>query len=316
MMKNKNASMIAVLCSYLCAKDCRPFEPSEWTRIADALRKADRAPDDIPDMSDDDMKQYLGFGESEIERVKRLLDRSAAIAFKLADLSSSGIKVVTRADDGYPKALKKKLRGACPPLFYCSGDLSLLRKNAVGYVGSRSVNDSDMEFTKKTVAKTVAHGYGAVSGGARGTDSTACAAALENGSFCIEFVADSLERRIRKREVINAIQEKRLLLISLAVPDAGFNVGMAMTRNKFIYAQSKAAVVVKSDYNKGGTWSGACEALKKKLCTVFCRDCRSYAGNTELIKLGAVPIDDTWDGDVGVFSDDSRFGEQLTFFTD
>lgn len=38
----------------------------------------------------------------------------------------------------------------------------------------------------------------------------------------------------------------------MAKPDAGFNAGIAMQRNKYIYVQSEATVVVKSDYNKGG----------------------------------------------------------------
>ena len=101
--------------------------------------------------------------------------------------------------------------------------------------------------------------------------------------------------------------------MSAAKPDAGFNAGMAMQRNKFIYAQSGAAVVVKSDYNKGGTWNGAAQALKKKYCRVLCRDHKRY--NAELIKLGAVPIDDNWDGDVENISFSvSGIGEQLSLF--
>lgn len=100
----------------------------------------------------------------------------------------------------------------------------------------------------------------------------------------------------------------------MAKPDAGFNAGIAMQRNKYIYVQSEATVVVKSDYNKGGTWGGASEALKKDYCPVLCRDHRKYPGNSGLIRLGAVPIDDRWDGNVDNFSSmKPDEGEQLTF---
>ncbi|MBI2434693.1 MAG: hypothetical protein HYV26_17695 [Candidatus Hydrogenedentes bacterium] len=55
----------------------------------------------------------------------------------------------------------------------------------------------------------------------------------------------------------------RLVLISPYDPAAAFNVGHAMQRNKLIYALADAALVVSSDYGKGGTWTGAVEQLDK-----------------------------------------------------
>ena len=148
----------------------------------------------------------------------------------------------------------------------------------------------------------------------QGVDSTASAASRENGSFCIEYVSDSLARKLRNSEVISSLQSGQLLILSMAKPDAGFNAGIAMQRNKYIYVQSEATVVVKSDYNKGGTWGGASEALKKDYCPVLCRDHRQYPGNSGLIRLGAVPIDDSWDGNVdNISSMKPDEGEQLTF---
>lgn len=312
---NENASMIVVLCSHLCADGCRPLEPSEWTKLVDTLIAQKLQPKDIPDFSDDDMKRYFGYGASEIERIKRLLDRAGSLGFELEKLSAMGIKVITRADKGYPKALKAKLKGSCPPLFYFAGELALLDQKTVGFVGSRTIGDEDTAFTEKTVGKINQRGFGVVSGGAKGIDSISSATSLSNGSFCIEYISDSFVRKIKKKEVISAIQDKRLLLMSIAKPDAGFNAGMAMQRNKYIYAQSEATVVVKSDYNKGGTWSGANEALKKGFCPVLCRDHKQYPGNAGLIKLGAVPIDENWNGDVNNISDlVSNKGEQISIF--
>lgn len=312
---NENASMIVVLCSHLCADNCRPLDPSEWTKLADKMIEQKLQPKDIPDLSNDDMKHYFGYGTSEIERINKLLDRAGSLSFELEKLSSMGIKTITRADKGYPKALKTKLNGGCPPLFYFAGDLSLLNRRTVGFVGSRTVGDDDVAFTERTVGKINQYGFGVVSGGAKGIDSTASAASLSNGSFCIEYISDSFVRKIKKKEVISAIQDKKLLLMSIAKPDAGFNAGMAMQRNKYIYAQSEATVVVKSDYNKGGTWNGANEALRKGYCPILCRNCNEYHGNIELIKLGAVPIDDNWDGDVNnIDSLLSAEGEQLSIF--
>lgn len=312
---NDNASMIVVLCSHLCADNCRPLEPSEWTKLADTMIAQKLQPKDIPNFSDDDMKHYFGYGISEIERIKRLLDRAGSLSFELEKLSSMGIKTITRADKGYPKVLKTKLKGGCPPLFYFAGELALLNRRTVGFVGSRTIGDDDAVFTERTVGKINQYGFGVVSGGAKGIDSIASAASLSNGSFCIEYISDSFVRKIKKKDVISAIQDNKLLLMSIAKPDAGFNAGMAMQRNKYIYAQSEATVVVKSDYNKGGTWNGANEALKKEYCPILCRNRKGYQGNIELIKHGAVPIDENWDGDVNnIDSLISAEGEQLSMF--
>ena len=107
---NENASIIVALCSYLCADSRRPLEPSEWTRLADMMISRGIQPKDIPDLSDENIKQYFGYSETDIDRIKRLLDRSGSLSFELEKLSSMGIKIITRADKGYPKALKAKLK--------------------------------------------------------------------------------------------------------------------------------------------------------------------------------------------------------------
>lgn len=312
---NDNAQMIVVLCSHLCADNCHPLEPAEWTRLADKMIAQNLQPKDIPDFTDEEMRQFLGYGETEIERIKKLLDRAGSLSFELERFSSMGIKIITRADKGYPKALKSRLRGGCPPLFYFAGDLSLLERRTVGFVGSRTVGDEDIAFTENTVHKINKRGFGVVSGGAKGIDSVSTAASLSNGSFAIEYISDSFVRKIKRKEVVSAIQSGNLLVMSMAKPDAGFNAGMAMQRNRYIYAQSEATIVVKSDYNKGGTWGGATEALKKEYCPVLCRNHKQYPGNAGLIEHGAIPLEDSWDGDVDNIGNlISNTGEQISFF--
>ena len=69
-------------------------------------------------------------------------------------------------------------------------------------------------------------------------------------------------------------------------------VSAAMERNKFIYALSVGTAVMRSDLNKGGTWSGATEALKHGWSYVYAWDNENYPGNKKLIEMGAIPLDD------------------------
>ena len=64
-----------------------------------------------------------------------------------------------------------------------------------------------------------------------------------------------------------------------------------MGRNKLIYGLSDFAIVVSSDFQTGGTWAGAVEALKAGWCPVFVRDGPDVPkGNRELLRLGAAPL--------------------------
>lgn len=303
------------MCSHLCADNCRPFEPSEWTKLADIMMNHKLQPMDIPDLSDNELKDYFKYNSEDIERIKRLLDRAGSLSFELEKYSDMGIKVITRADKEYPKQLKVKLKGTCPPLFYYTGNLSLLEQKTIGFVGSRTVGDDDTGFAENMVKKINQCGFGVVSGGAKGIDSISSSASLSNDSFCIEYISDSLTRKIKKRDAITALHNNKLLIMSMTKPDAGFNAGIAMQRNKYIYAQSEATIVVKSDYNKGGTWGGATEALRKEYCPVLCRDKKQYSGNTGLIKQGAIPIDENWDGNIEAINQLMPTEiEQLSFF--
>lgn len=88
-----------------------------------------------------------------------------------------------------------------------------------------------------------------------------------------------------------------------------------MMRNRYIYAQSAGTVVVRSDYKKGGTWSGAVDCIKHEICPLFCWNHAEYKGNTELIKLGAMPIDENSSGDVSEYhSPKEEEPVQLTLF--
>ena len=64
-----------------------------------------------------------------------------------------------------------------------------------------------------------------------------------------------------------------------------------MQRNKLIYALADAALVVSSDYEKGGTWAGAVEQLEKlRLVPVYVRsNGETGKGLEALRRKGALP---------------------------
>ena len=294
-----NSEAIKIFCSHLCTGEgVLPLEPKEWSELTQLMRANNLQPGEILGFSLDDMRSKLSIELAYAERLMRLIDRSVSLSFELSKYENMGIFVVTRADAGYPLRLKKVLGNSCPPMFYYAGDLRLLTEKYMGFVGSRSISESDIYFTKRIIGKVAECGYGIVSGGAKGIDSIAEAEGLRRGCPVVEFLSDSFLKRLKNSATVQAIQNGELVLLSVVKPDAGFNTGVAMMRNRYIYAQSAGTVVVKSELNKGGTWNGALENLKHSWCVELCWNNKIYAGNQELIRRGAMAIDEDWGGDI------------------
>ena len=238
--------------------------------------------------------------DSDDEEIKSLLKRSASISFMIEEMSQKGISIVCFTDENFPHRLIEKLGDFCPPLLYTAGCAELNTGKYVGYVGSRKVNDADFEWTRGRVDDNLKNGYGVVTGGAAGIDTIALKRCLQMGGNAILYLPDNIGSKIKDADIRKAVLEKNLLIYShvspLAAKTRNSFVASAMERNKFIYAQSNATVVVRSDLNKGGTWAGATESLKHGWSYVYVWDNKGYPGNLELINHGAVPLSD--DGDV------------------
>jgi len=120
-------------------------------------------------------------------------------------------------------------------------------------------------------------------------DSVATQAALEARGTAVSVLADSLERAIRAPETRASLARGDLALVTPYSPAAGFSVGAAMGRNRLIYALADYALVVASDEGKGGTWTGATEALRARWIPVFVLDGPHVPeGNRRLLERGAL----------------------------
>lgn len=233
---------------------------------------------------------------SDNEIIKKLMMRSGSIAFKIEELKQKGIEITSIFDENYPIKLKAKLGDKCPPLLYYCGDTKINQFKFVGYVGSRTINDNDMVWIEKMINLNMDKRFCIVSGGAKGVDITSSSYTLKKDGYVVEYLADGIENKIKDKEILRYILAGRLLLYSATSPFSVKSkqkfVGNAMERNKFIYAHSNATVVVKSDYEKGGTWAGAIEAIKNKWSTVYVWDNKTYKGNQGLIERGGIALGD------------------------
>ena len=261
---------------------------SEYNRLARILSENQREPADLlrPEVVEPGSQLQSTIDAA---RLENLLKRGFLLSQAIERWQTRSIWVVSRADKDYPRKLKERLKDAAPILLYGCGDNTLLETGGLAIVGSRNVDENLIQYTEKIGRQAARYNITVVSGGAKGIDRAAMFGALQAGGRVIGVLSDSLERMCLARENREYLMGKKLVLISPYDPLAGFDVGNAMQRNKSIYALADAALVVHSDYEKGGTWAGAKEQLEKlRLVPVFVRNSEDKVkGLTALRQKGA-----------------------------
>ncbi|MDO4936813.1 MAG: DNA-processing protein DprA [Sutterellaceae bacterium] len=288
-----NTQAILLLTAPLIAgrRDKTPdlLTPGEYKRLAHRLLELRRQPSDL---LSPDAGALLRDCASVIDenRLKELLGRGFLLSQAFERWQARSVWVVSRADADYPRRLKTLLREDAPAVLYGCGDRQLLKTGGLAMVGSRHVDEALTDYTIQIGRLAAQAGKTVVSGGAKGIDQAAMKGALEAGGYVCGILADSLEKAAMKAENRDPIREGRLVLVSPYDPNAGFNTGNAMQRNKLIYAFADCALVVNSDLQKGGTWAGALEQLKKyKFGPLFVRSTGAASkGLDALHALGAI----------------------------
>lgn len=291
---SSNAQAILLLTAPLIVgrnrPSANPLSAAEYRRLARRLRELERQPSDLLESGAERLvEECCSDGDS--GRLERLLGRGFLLSQAMEHWRTRAIWVVSRADSRYPRRLKKRLGEDAPPILYGGGDAAILDTGGLAVVGSRNVDDTLIEYTDEVGRLAASARRTLVSGGARGIDQAAMRGALQAGGHVVGVLADGLEKAVMRREHRDPLLDGRLVLVSPYDPAVRFHVGHAMQRNKLIYALSEAALVVSSDYGKGGTWTGATEQLDKlKFVPVFVRaDGRTGKGLEALRKRGALP---------------------------
>lgn len=286
-----DAKAILLICGrFGKSDDTKPFTLTEYNRLTEwMLDKGIRPADLLGERSTSLLEKLPRTIDG--DRVNRLLGRGTAMALAIDKWTGSGIWVICRSDEAYPVRLKQHLEKQAPPMLYGVGNPGLLQKGGLAVVGSRNVDNNGERFTRSAVAACARQGIPIVSGGARGVDQIAMLEGLHAGGTVVGALADSLLKSAVAKKYRDGIREQRLVLVSAFSPEARFNVGNAMGRNKHIYALADFGLIISAEKGKGGTWAGATEELKRPCARpVFVRDEPSAPeGNRALMKLGALP---------------------------
>ncbi|HYX09252.1 MAG TPA: DNA-processing protein DprA [Bacteroidales bacterium] len=231
--------------------------------------------------------------QTEVKLFEEAKNELSTYAFMVEDLLEQGYNILPITSQDYSPTLKKNLgRTYAPPVIYTKGNLQIMKEKSIAIVGSRKANDISLEFTDN-VAKNASKDYKVVvSGFAKGVDKQALDSAIKyKGQSIIVLPQGIATFQSGFKKYYKQIIDGDVLVLSTFYPKAPWSVQLAMARNPVIYGLASEIYVAESS-EKGGTWSGVMDGLRKeRMIYVRNPDSSEKNANKILISKGGKAVD-------------------------
>lgn len=249
--------------------------------------------EDFFQLSENDWKNQYGIEYKEVEDLKKAKSELANNAFLAESLNNEGYELIPITSPEYSKTLKENLKAAhAPALLYVKGNKQIMQEKSIAIVGSRNATDKSLEFTDN-IAKLASKEYKVVvSGFAKGVDKQALDSAINyKGQSIIVLPQGIMTFGSGFKKYYKQIVDGDVLVLSTFFPKAPWKAELAMARNPIIYGLASEIYVAESS-DKGGTWSGVVDGLRKNR-KIYVRkpDANENNANNLLIQKGAIAVD-------------------------
>ena len=249
--------------------------------------------EDFFQLSENDWKNQYGIEYKEVEDLKKAKAELANNAFLAESLNNEGYELIPITAPEYSKTLKENLKAAhAPALLYVKGNKQIMQEKSIAIVGSRNATDKSLEFTDN-IAKLASKEYKVVvSGFAKGVDKQALDSAINyKGQSIIVLPQGIMTFGSGFKKYYKQIVDGDVLVLSTFFPKAPWKAELAMARNPIIYGLASEIYVAESS-DKGGTWSGVVDGLRKNR-KIYVRkpDANENNANNLLIQKGAIAVD-------------------------
>ena len=235
----------------------------------------------------------FNLNEDDISKLSELANELPNYSFLAESLLEQGYRIIPLNSPDYSATLKNHLKFKySPPVLYIKGNREILDQGSVAIVGSRYTGPVSLEFTEARARMAAENGQVVVSGFAPGVDRLALDTALKSKGKSIIVLPQGITTFVSGfREYYQQIIEGDVLVLSAFHPNARWTAGLAMARNPVIYGLADE-IYVADCQEKGGTWSGAMDGLRKGR-TIYVR--APAPGEKSTLKLlidkGAIPIE-------------------------
>jgi len=236
--------------------------------------------------------ELVGLNDVEKIQFEEARKQLANNSFLVEELMAQGYDILPVTHKDYPRSLKDNLKFNSPIVIYTKGDKSLLQSPSIAIVGSRNADAKSLSFTDNIAKKAAVENKVVVSGFAKGVDRQALDSALvANGKSIIVLPQGIMTFASGFKQYFKHIVQGKVLVMSSFAPKAPWSVEFAMLRNPIIYGMASEIFVAQSD-DKGGTWSGVIDGLRKNR-PIYVRypEKNEKNANLLLIQKGASAVD-------------------------
>ncbi|MBP1672505.1 MAG: putative Rossmann fold nucleotide-binding protein uptake [Bacteroidetes bacterium] len=243
-------------------------------------------------LSEQEWKSDYNLEYKDVEDLKKAKNDIPNHAFLAETLMNEGYELIPITSPLYSKTLKENLKYNAPSLLYVKGNTAILQEDSIAIVGSRNASALSLDFTDHIAKKAGEENKVVVSGFAKGVDLKALDSIIQyRGKSIIVLPQGIMTFGSGFRKYYQQIINGNVLVISTFFPKAPWQAELAMARNPIIYGLASEIYVAESS-EKGGTWSGVIDGLRKNR-KIFVRIPESYelTANPLLIQKGAIPVD-------------------------
>jgi len=248
--------------------------------------------EDFFQLPENDWRNIYQLDENQIFDLKKAKQELPGNAFLAESLFSQGFEIIPITSQQYSKTLKTNLKAThAPALLYVKGNSKLLSEKSVAIVGSRNASEIALKFTDNMAQLATKEFKVVVSGFAKGVDKRALDSAIDyKGQSIIVLPQGIMTFGTGFKNYYKQIIDGDVLVLSTFFPKAPWKTELAMARNPIIYGLANEIYVAESA-EKGGTWSGVIDGLRKNR-EIFVRSPEpgEMNANNILIEKGAVPI--------------------------
>lgn len=149
------------------------------------------SPQNVLSAKNDEIASVEGIGSSLAKDISEW-EKSINLEKELKLAEKAGVKIITRADDAYPKRLSE-LPDA-PLCLYVRGSLNVFDGNSIGIVGSRRISNYGRRMAEYLASSAAYAGWHVISGLAFGTDAVAHDTAINAKGLTVAVLGGGLAR--------------------------------------------------------------------------------------------------------------------------
>lgn len=248
---------------------------------------------DFFELSENIWSSVYQLDEKQITDLKQAKSELPNNAFLAEQMLNQGFEIIPITSPEYSKTLKTNLKATySPPVLYIKGNKKIMQEQSIAIVGSRAASEIALNFTDN-IAKNASKDYKVVvSGFAKGVDKQALDSAIKyKGQSIIVLPQGIMTFTSGFKNYYKQIIDGDVLVLSTFHPKAGWSTGLAMARNPIIYGLASEIYVAESS-EKGGTWSGVIDGLRKgRKIYVRQPEHNEKNANNILIQKGAIRVD-------------------------